>query len=308
MSREVRYIDYYSDRTTILRFVAMSLAFALVIVLGFGARFYLQTEFDALDFWGDLGFSMSLSVYCMFIGVPEARDNYHKKKDGRYQVCMGEFKKIRSEVSPKDSYFDEWLDVYYKEQRDDFYRQMLTVKGVTNYKVLELDASELDNLRQPYHKEWPDGTSMDFRSLTEDQIDEVRRILTGKIKVKKIPNDTFKTANGKVATNEYVSQSRKEGKEAMTYAALVISRLVLMFLISLILVIFGIRLSEAGDKEQLVNQIVDTIGRLWTMISSYMYGFSIGRMMVTNECDRIEFKTRVNSLFNSRSKDGIMNV
>lgn len=292
-----KYLDYYNDKTTILRFASMSLVFLLVILLGFGVRFYVATSFDAADFWGDLGFSMALCIYCMFLGVPEARDAYKKKIDGRYQKAIADFAEIRKSVLPLDEGFDEWLDKFYLDQRLDYFKQLLTVKGVNNYRILDLGLDELDSLKGKYEKTWDDGTVTTFKPMTDDQIELVRDILTGKIKVKKIPNDAFKTANGKIISNEYVTQSKRDQRNGITYAVLVAGRLLLMVLISVFLVLFGIKMSDASDKEEILNQIIDTLGRIWTMLSSYMYGFSIGRMMVTNECDQIEFKTRVNHRF-----------
>ena len=292
-----KYLDYYNDKTTILRFASMSLVFFLVILLGFGVRFYVATSFDAADFWGDLGFSMALCIYCMFLGVPEARDAYKKKIDGRYQKAIADFAEIRKSVLPLDEGFDEWLDRFYLDQRLDYFKQLLTVKGVNNYRILDLGLDELDSLKGKYEKTWDDGTTTTFKPMTDDQIELVRDILTGKIKVKKIPNDAFKTANGKIISNEYVTQSKRDQRNGITYAVLVAGRLLLMVLISVFLVLFGIKMSDASDKEEIMNQIIDTLGRIWTMLSSYMYGFSIGRMMVTNECDQIEFKTRVNHRF-----------
>lgn len=292
-----KYLDYYNDKTTILRFASMSLVFLLVILLGFGVRFYVATSFDAADFWGDLGFSMALCIYCMFLGVPEARDAYKKKIDGRYQKAIADFTEIRKSVLPLDERFDEWLDRFYLDQRLDYFKQLLTVKGVNNYRILDLGLDELDSLKGKYEKTWDDGTVTAFKPMTDDQIELVRDILTGKIKVKKIPNDAFKTANGKIISNEYVTQSKRDQRNGMTYAVLVAGRLLLMVLISVFLVLFGIKMSDASDKEEILNQVIDTLGRIWTMLSSYMYGFSIGRMMVTNECDQIEFKTRVNHRF-----------
>lgn len=301
MKANGKYIDFYSDKTTVLRYVALSFAFILVIALSFGAKFFLQTEFDSADFWGDFGLSAALCVYCLFIGMPEAKDAYRKKREGRYQTCMSEFRAVRGRVMPRDADFDEWLEVFYKEQKLDYYHQILTVNGITEYKVLDLDISEVEKLSQPYHKEWESGAVTDFKTMTPDQIKVIERILRGKIKVKKIPNDAFKTTNGKIIANEYVSQSKQEGRDNMTYVGLIISRLVLMLAISFLLAIFGVELAKAEDAEQVLNQVIDTISRIWTMLSSYMYGFSIGRMMVTNECNRIEFKTRVNIRFESQS-------
>ena len=295
MRREMsQYLDYYSDKTTILRYATLSIAFILVVLLGFGARFYLSTTFDASDFWGDLGLSLALCVYCMFIGIPEAKDNYRKKIDGRYQQSMRNFQEARSAAAPYDDGFDDWLEKYYEEQRTDYFRQLLTVAGVNNYRVLDLDLSEIPELEKGYRKIWENGTVTDFRTYAPEQTKVIKDILTGKYKVKKIPNDSFKSSNGRIAANEYVTQSRQDARNAVTYATLMASRLALMILISLILALFGIKLASSSSAEQVMNQIIDTIGRIWTMVSSYMYGFSIGRLMISNECVRLDFKARVN--------------
>lgn len=292
-----KYIDYYNDKTTILRYTALSLAFLLVIILGFGARFFIEHDWNTADFWGDFGLSASLCVYCIFLSIPEAKDNYRKKVGGRYQECKLQFKEARDKVKDKDAAFDQWLDKFYREQRDDYYRQLLSIKGIRKSKVLELDLYELGDLKKPHRKVWDDGTETNFPSMTDEQIGLVRDILKGRISVRKIPNDAFKTMNGKIMANEYVTRSKSESKEYAEYAILIAGRLGLMCFISFIFAIFGLKLAQSQSAEQVINQIIDTISRIWTMVSSYVYGFSIGRTMVSNECDRIEFKTRVNTQF-----------
>lgn len=295
--RIAKYIDYYNDKTTILRFTSLSLAFVLVIILGFGARFFIESDWNTTDFWGNFGLSASLCVYCIFLSIPEARDNYRKKVDGRYQECRNEFKAIRDKVKDRDSDFDQWLELYYQEQKRDHFRQLLSIKGIRNERVLDLDITELDELRKPHKKVWEDGTETAFPSMTDDQIALVKAILKGRISVRKIPNAAFKTMGGKMISNEYVSQGKRDALEYLEYGVLIAGRLGLMCIITFMTALFGIKLAQSQSAEQAINQIVDTISRLWTMVSSYVYGFSIGRTMISNECDRIEFKTRVNSQF-----------
>lgn len=296
---KARYIDYYSDKTTLLRMFSLSLAFALVVLLSFGARFFINKEWNTPSFWGDFGFSASLAVYCIFLSIPEAKDNYKKKAGGRYQSSVLAFRQARERAKEREAAFDQWLDRYYAQQRDDYFRQLLSAAGIRKEEALRLDLSEIGLLDKPYKKEWREGGETYFPTMTKEQRKLLRDILSGKVSVRKIPNDAFRTMGGKIAANEYVEQSRKEGRQAASYAALIAGRLLLMFIVSFLLAIFGIRLAESSSAEQAINQTIQTIGRIWTMATSYVYGFSIGRTMVADEADRIDFKTRVNEAFAS---------
>lgn len=293
--------EYLKDRKTIFTIFCLSIAFILTIILGFGTSFFFR-PLDNATFWGDLAISFALCVYCLYFGVPEATDLYKKKKDGRYQNAEISFLKVRDDVSKRDNDFNQWLENYYVKNRDDYFLMILSLHGSINKQVLDLDRNELSNLSHPYKKDWKDTEfegrkTTYFRSMNDEQIEIVKEIFDGKIKVERIPNDYFKTLNGKVVANEYITQCRLKKKQTWHYAFLIIYRIIMVFAFAFVFSIFGVQIENAQSGSEILDRVITTISRIWTMLSSFVYGFSLGKIMVMNEASTIEYKTRTNEMF-----------
>ncbi|MBP3713403.1 MAG: hypothetical protein J6I69_02400 [Bacilli bacterium] len=296
-----KYKEYLSDRKTIITIIALTIAFAITIILSIGGSFFLNDINDP-SFWGKLGTNLALCVYCMYFGIPEGKDLYQKKENGRYEKAKIGFINVRREVVLKDNEFNQYLDNYYQEQKRDYYMSILSLCGSIDKRVLDLSLDELENLRKPYKKCWK-NTAYEgredtyFRALTEEQIDEIRNIFIGKYNIKRIPNDYFKTINRKVVDSEYIQQSKSGQKSALKLAILIIYRIILVAIFSFVFNIFGLEVSQATTTEEVISRIYSTLARIWTMLSSLVYGLSVGRIITLDEADKLEYKTRVNMLF-----------
>lgn len=290
-----------ADLNTVITIMCLTLAFVLTILLSFGARFVFRPQLDD-SFWGDLAVSASLCVYCLYFGVPEGKNFYQKKENGRYQNALNSFKDMRVQVSGKDFAFTQWLERYYQKNKTDFFRSILSSHGNINTQVLDLDYHEIEMLKNPYKKNW-DETEFKgrketyFRSLDDNQIVLVKRIFEGKVNFSRIPDDFFKTMNGKVVTSEYARQAEANKKHTMGYVLMIMGRIFLIFAIAFVFNAFAIQVSKAESGSEVVERTIQTISRVWTMASSFAYGFSLGRVMVMNDSATIEYKARVNKEF-----------
>lgn len=289
------------DLNSVFTIFCLTLAFTLTILLSFGARFLFRPTFDDA-FWGDLAVSASLCVYCLYFGVPEGKNAYQKKEGGRYQNAINTFKDVRGQVTHNDFAFTQWLQRYYEKNKMDFFKAVLSSHGNINAQVLDLDVHEIEELRNPYKKVW-DETEFKgrkptyFRSLDDKQIKIVRDMFSGRINFSRIPDDFFKTLNGKVVTSEYARQAEANKKHTMGYVLMILGRLILIFFIAFVFNAFALQVSKAESGEEVLQRTVSTISRLWTMASSFVYGFSLGRVMTMDESATIEYKARVNKEF-----------
>lgn len=293
-----QYTEYFSDKKTIMTMVAMSFAFLFVILLSVGIQFTFR-DFNDTNFWTDLAINFALCVYCLYFGIPEAKNLYEKKKDGRYQVATIKFFQVRDINNKKDVEFNQWLDKYYKESRKDYFNSILSIHGIENTQVLDLDFYELNELRNPFKKCWNETEFKGredtyFRTLTEEQIAVVKAIYKGEIKVDKIPNDYFKTINGRLVSSEYIERQREQKRQTRKYALLIGYRVLMVFMFAFVFALFG---WEQVEGSNVLESIISLIFRLWTMISSFTYGFAVGKIMTTDKCNVIEYKLRVNQLF-----------
>lgn len=300
MKKNSVYSEYLKDRKTIMTMVSMTFAFAIVIILSFGTNFYFR-ELGS-DFFVDIAVSFALCVYCLFFGVPEGKNLYQKKIGGRYYIARQKFLEVRDTTIKKDFEFDQRLDKYYDDKKLEYFKTLLLSRGIRNIQVLDLDFSELDNLYKPYKKNWK-NTEFEgrkdtyFRSLTNEQIEFIKKIFTGKINVDKIPNDYFKTLNGKIILSEYIEQSKSTKRDTIQFIVLVLYRIIMVFAFAFIISGFGFEVITSGDTQVIVSRTVSTLSRLWTMITSFVYGFAVGQIQVSKESDKLEFKTRINIAF-----------
>lgn len=290
-----------ADLNTLITIACLTLAFVLTILLSFGARFVFRPQLDD-SFWGDLAVSASLCVYCLYFGVPEGKNFYQKKENGRYQNALNLFKDMRGQASGKDFAFNQWLEKYYQKNKNDFFRAILSSHGNITPLVLDLDYHEIDLLKNPYKKNWEETEFKGrkdtyFRSLDKNQIELVKKIFEGKINFSRIPDDFFKTMNGKVVTSEYARQAEANKKHTMGYVMMIIGRLLLIFAIAFVFNAFAVEVSKANGGSEIVERTINTISRIWTMASSFAYGFSLGRVMTMNDSATIEYKARVNKEF-----------
>jgi hypothetical protein len=311
--KDSKYIEIIKDRQSIITILALSLAFVFSTILGFGARFYVHAITDT-SFWSDLALSFILCVYCLYFGIPEAKNFYQKLIGGKYQNALKEFKLVRQETRKRDFEFGQWLTKLYQDEKDAYFHEILSVAGITNKQVLDLQITELNELKKPYLKTW-ENTEFEgreptfFRAMTRHQISIIRAVMKGDISFSRIPDSFFKTAGNKIVTSEY-KQKANSSKESLTYGFLIANRVVMVFVFAFATTIIGIRFAEIKETttstvlpdgtvveetisvgSQVLANLVDTISRYWTMISSFVYGFSLGRLMVTKDTDKLEYKT-----------------
>ena len=107
-----QYREYLNDKKTILTMVALSFAFLFVILLSVGVQLVFRSLNDPA-FWTDLAINFALCVYCLYFGIPEAKNLYEKKTGGRYQVATIKFFQIRDKNSKKDVWKDEFFSKEY---------------------------------------------------------------------------------------------------------------------------------------------------------------------------------------------------
>ena len=175
-----QYREYLNDKKTILTMVALSFAFLFVILLSVGVQLVFRSLNDPA-FWTDLAINFALCVYCLYFGIPEAKNLNEKKTGGRYQVATIKFFQIRDKNSKKDVEFNQWLDNYYVVSKRDYFNSILSIHGIENTQVLDLDYYELDELKHPFKKRWVE-TAFEgredtyFRSMTDEQIAVVKAI------------------------------------------------------------------------------------------------------------------------------------
>lgn len=303
--KEKKYSQYLKDKKTIFTIICLTFVFVLTILMSFGVSLFFRS-IKSEEFWSDLAISFVLCVYCLYAGVPEATNFYKKKTGGRYQNTLNDFLAIRDKNGKRDNEFNQWLDGYYKESKKDYFKSILTLHGNINPFVLDLDYYELDNLKKPFKKNWDDTEFKGrkdtyFRSMSDEQIEIVKEIFEGKINVSQIPSDYFKTYDGHIINSEYVYQSKVKKKNTMAFMLLVFYRILFVFAFAFVFAIIGFKIADYGGNvgAEVFKRVITAISRVRTMLTSFVYGFSLGKLMVEKDCDILVFKTKVNKLFDN---------
>lgn len=296
-----RKSNFLKDKASVFSIIGASLGLVIVIFLTFG----VSVKFENLDspaFWAKVLISSVLTLYSLFIAVPAGLSYYKTKENGRYDIAFGDFCTVRKEVIKRDSEFDQWLYSYYEKNRMDYLKQVLSLNGNIDIRVLDLDISEIDKLSHPFKKNW-ENTEFEgrpdtyFRSLTPDQIKVVKDIFAGKYAVERLPNDFFKAFNGKVVSSEYIEQARQNKKNKLYLFKKVGSKVISLLAFAFVFSSLIIEVGQASTISEIIERIITFLTRLFTMCSGYYYGFDTGKHMAMNEATSLEYKVRVNNLF-----------
>ena len=101
MKKDSIYKEYLSDKKTIFTIFCLSIAFVLVILISFGVNLFFQ-PLNSSEFLTNLAISFALCVYCLYFGLPEGKNLYQKKQNGRYKIALINFQEIRKKAKIKE--------------------------------------------------------------------------------------------------------------------------------------------------------------------------------------------------------------
>lgn len=297
--------------------IASVLAITILIIIlsifqaGFDSQFWKD-----IDYWINLAILIAISVFGMMTGEQIGDDTSRNNPEGRFRKSLFKYSTQFERIDSKKlfSYFEDWLELY-REKR--LYRKIRTTlkdNGVHQMEVLDLDLLELNNLKKFWVKDWTGTNHYDkyfnedkcesityFMSYTDEQIEVIKQCLRGEIKISKLSTHFFTDALNAYEKDMWESAAHSAHKKNSYLTVNTTYRLVALIMFSF--VVSGIQ-PALNEDLQLGSILLNLGNRIFTMITSIVWGAYIGMELVKIDNAYLDFKTSILSLYEEEYDKG----
>ena len=304
-----KFEKYGLTRKSIYSIISVIACILLIVVVsiahvGFNKEFYKD-----IDYWINLAILSSITIFGMFTGEQMGDDINRNNPKGRFRKSLNKYSIQYQKVDDKKlfSYFEDWLDFYRERKLKKKIKDILKDNGIYQLEVLDLDLSELENLKQPWRKNWS-GTNKEvkyfnpnknesityFMSYDEEQIELIRFCLKGKVKVSKLPSSFFTDALNAYEKDMWESAAHSHTKKnaylSLNTTYKLVGLLVFSFLMS--------GLEPIADGQTTANEVLLSLfSKLFTLVTSIIWGMYIGMELVKIDTTYLDYKIRMLSLY-----------
>lgn len=317
-SMEGRAEEYGMTKRTLYSVLGILGCFLLTIVMSITGMGFDQSVFLTWNYWTGMIIQFAISIFSMITGQQIGDDMNRNDKKKQYRRSLEKYTEQRKRVDALNifEYFDLWLESYRAKKIDQKIRETLQDFGIKQPAVLDLDITELPNLKTPWVKDWT-GTEYEakyfnektgksetvFKSLTEEQIDVVEKILSGYVTVSKVSASYFMDALKGTSVDEWERASKSEKKKGGKLASGYSYRLILMLLLSVIVNgLIAVPYESAGGVA--LNIAV----RIFILISSTIWGIYLGIKVVEMDCVFLTYKTSILKLYCDEINNGTYKI
>ena len=291
-----------------------SLSLGLVILVIVSSTFF-QASVDP-NYWKTNAFlssvliNLSLIIVGIVSGVGEADNYYHNLQNGLYQTTYIKYSRTREKINNFVDKFTFWNIDYFEREKKDKLVKYLNKYGIKQAdKLLELDRTVIKELLGK--PQLINGVY--YKSLTEEQINAIYKVLDGKIKTKPLHEDYFLNAFiSDQALSMYERAGNQEKNRNKKFVGLIGYRVLMTLIVAMIFA--GMQIDTNNDVT--MQQVwVNMITRLWTLGNAVAYGFFTNYEMTKDECIFLDYKTTVlnrfylevvqNKTFNAKTTEDI---
>ena len=288
---------YGATKKTAYSIGGMFICIFLIIVLSITQAQFDTSLIATVTFWIDFTILAGLCIYGMISGQQTGDDVSRNNPNGAFRSSL---KKFGNSFNRLDglmlfAYFDEWLEWYRERKLRKKIESFLKDNGIHQMDVLKLDLSELENLTEPYKKEWLNGEKDTyFLTYTREQIEIIKFCMTGNIKVSKLPRAFFVNAFYNSEKDMWESAANSGRKKSMFLSVNYIYRIVALLIISVLSA--GLVPGAEGGAGQAAVWL-SLAKRIFCVTTAFLWGIFIGFEMVKIDISYLDFKTDVLNLY-----------
>lgn len=304
--------DYGVTKKTIYSVFGLLGCLFLVIVLSITGANFDPNVFLTWNYWVMLIIDYAIAIFSMITGRQMGDDMNRNSPEKQYRRELKNYsiQYKRLEDGKMEAHFPAWLDVYKDKKLVNKIHEILKDWHIFQFEVLDLDLSELKNLKNPYKKEW-EGTlyyekylheELDpkthqktkvsctyFKSMSNDQVEIIRAILEGEVTVSEVSSSYFLNALKGMSTDEWERASKAEKKKGWFVSSGYIYRLVCLLALSIVL--NGIVPSPYGSSAATIW--LNIARRVFVMVTSTTWGIYLGMKVVDMDCVFLCYKTLI---------------
>lgn len=272
----------------------------LIIVMSFA-----QPIFTGAFKWSTSAILFAIICYSIVAGRLEGIDWNLKRQHGLYKFTYDLYNQTVSSIANIQNFLDQWCDLLFERKRRQRMNQALSSNNINDPRVLDLDLIEIDELNgKRYRKDWLHDTKYGpsrfaekykngdagepyvsyFDSLSAEQCEVVKRVMTGEIKINKLDGSYFTSATTGKNGDAYYNASGAKQEENKVSAVLIASRLIVFALSCILLGNLGFEIYKITEGEDnaavIVQRLYDCFTRIFALVSGIAWGFNIGERVV----------------------------
>ena len=294
---------YGITRKSIYAISSVLMCIILVVVLSLTQAAFDPKKLETVAFWIEFVILAGFSIFGMIGGQRTSEDIFRNKPGGAFRIALRNFMKVLNELTGSIcfAFFEDWLEDYRERKLKRKIQAFLKGLGIKQMEVLDLDLTDLDNLRGHLKKDWKgtihEGKYKDdttyFLSYSDEQIEAIRFVYNGGIKVGTISSSYFTTAVGNVDKDMWESAAKQDQKKGSYIAVNYSYRIVML----LIICIISTALTTGMFNESTAETVLTLCKRVFCIMSAYVWGVFMGIQLVKIDVEYLVFKTDILKLF-----------
>ena len=312
--------QYGITRKTVYSSMSLLACSALIIVLSITQAYFDPEKLRTIQYWVNLMIEIALCIFGMIAGKQAGDDIARNTPDGRYKASLRSYLSVISMIKDNGlySYISDWLENFRQRKLTSKINDFLNDKGIKQPEVLDLDFTDLESLLEPgFSKNWDStpyrakywdekrGESRtNFVSYTREQIDIIRAVKLGCIKVSPLPSTFFVNAFSQSERDEWESAANAGKKKGLYLGINYGYRVVGMALMSVLMTGLEVMSTAGGGSEEVSRMWLTMISRIGTLMMSYVWGVFVGFNVVKIDNDYLDFKISTMTNFIDEVKNG----
>jgi len=167
--------------------------------------------------------------------------------------------------------------------------------GIDDYRVLELENSQIRALEEKACAYEINGEKRYFKGITKEQVQGILKIRNGKIDIRFVEPEYYLSVKNLVDNRTISERSSDEGKKKSFYLARsIVGRLLVTIITAMIFASFMRDLSTAADLGTAFQKF---LSRLWAMISSVFMGYLVGCQINDIDAEYIQMRITVQNMY-----------
>lgn len=297
-------MDVYGvTKRTIYSAIGIFGCLLLTVVMSITGMGFDPKAFSTWNYWTKMIVQFSIAIFAMITGRQIGDDTQRNRKTGQFRRELSTYSTQYNRMNDLGilDYFEAWLTVYKEKKLQKKIRETLRNFGIKQFEVLDLDLSDLENLQHPWVKDWT-GTPFyekyydekkkesktTFKSLSEAQINAVRAVMEGQVRVSDVSASYFLTALKGTSVDEWERAAKSDKKKGAKLASGYSYRLFMMLGISLVL--NGLIPSPYDSADSVVLNIAT---RIFVLITSTVWGIYLGFKVVEMDIVFLAYKSYI---------------
>lgn len=295
--------EYGMTKKTVYSVLGILGCLALTIVMSITGIGFNPDVFLTWNYWVAMIIQFAIAIFAMITGRQIGDDTKRNKPDGQFRRELTNYSRQYKKIEGGGifEFFEDWLD-WYRERK---IRRKIIVTlhdfGIKQKEVLDLDYSDLDNLLHPFVKDWT-GTPYEekyynkekneskttFLSLTETQVEALKKIMEGYVTVPDVSASYFMDALKGTSVDEW-DRAAKSGKKKGAKLANGYTYRIFIILVSSLVTNGLISVPYENASDVALNIAM----RIFILVTSMIWGIYLGMKIVDMDTVFLTYKTYV---------------